>query len=305
VADTSGDRLVTLGEAYRYAYDQTVARTALLPAGVQHPSYDYKLSGQGELVLSTLQRATAQLVLPAGMERAVVSDVLRDQVIAELPSPATREVALPAGQYGVRVFKAGQSFGGRISVAEGAHREVKWDELTLITSSTQVAAKGGYVAQAIARQEELWADDHVLGVSGSVVGPIGFPSVLGGARIGFEPRLASGLSFGVVFAMGAKGTVSEGGVEGRVGYRFAWRFGALWLGAGAEVGPAVLWQKSGSVAATSPAGVAAARLSVRFFVVGPLIVTIDGELGGVLYGGGSGLTVSFRPGATMGIAFRF
>jgi Caspase domain len=305
VADTSGDRLVTLAEAYRYAYDQTVARTALLPVGVQHPSYDYKMSGQGELVLATLQRATAQLIMPKGMERAVVTDVLRDQVIAELPSPATREISLPAGQYGVRAFKSGQSFGGRISVVDGAHREVKWEELTLITSSTQVASKGGFVAQAITRQEEPWADDRVLGVSAGVVPAIAIPSVQVALRVGFEPRLSSGLSFGLVGAFASKGTVSESAVEGRVGYRFAWRFGAVWLSAGAEVGPAFIWQNTGSAVVSSFAGVATPRLSLRFFVGGPVVITLDGEAGVVLFGTNGGVGAAFRPGGTMGIAFRF
>ncbi len=305
VADTSGDRLVTLGEAYRYAYDQTVARTSLLPVGVQHPSYDYKLSGQGELVLSTLQRATSQLVLPAGMERAVVSDVLRDQVIAELPSPANREIALPSGQYGVRVFKSGQSFGGRISVAEGTRREVKWDELSLITSSTQVASKGGvFVAQSIT-ENDRWPEERLVGLSVGVVPAIALLGVQVAGRLGFEPRLSTGLSFAVVGAHAARGTVSESAIEARVGWRFAWRFGPVWLGLGAEVGPAVIWQQTGTATLFSLAGVATPRLNLRFFVGGPFVITLEGEAGIALFGLNGAVGVAFRPSGTVGIGFHF
>ncbi|MFZ5443895.1 MAG: caspase family protein [Myxococcota bacterium] len=303
VADSSGDGLVTLGEAYRYAYDQTVARTALLPVGVQHPSYDYKLTGQGELVLSTLQRATASLLLPEGAERAVVTDVLRDQVVAEVPSPATREVALPPGTYGLRLFKGGQSFGGRISVVEGARRQVAWDELAVITASTQVARKGASVVQVMS--DEAWTEDRLLGVSAGVTPGIALEGVHLSARVGFEPRLAPGLSFAVMGAYASRGTVSEGAVEGRVGWRWSWRFGPLWLGLGAEVGPALLMQQTGTTLLASFAGVAAPRASVRVFLGGPFLLTLDGEAGVAVYVADGKLTAGFRPGGTVGVGFRF
>ena len=128
-ADASGDKLVTLAEAYRYAYDQTVARTALMPVGAQHPNYDFRISGQGELVMATLQRPSASLHFPEGTERSVVVDVLRDQVVAEVPASAAQEVALPPGEYGVRLFKGGQSFGGRVTLADGARKQLAWGDL--------------------------------------------------------------------------------------------------------------------------------------------------------------------------------
>lgn len=304
VADASGDGLVTLGEAYRYAYDQTVARTALLPVGAQHPSYDYKLSGQGELVLATLQRATASLLLPAGTERAVVTDVLRDQVIAEVPSAATREVALPPGTYGLRLFKGGQSFGGRISVVEGSRRQVAWDELSLITASTQVARKGASVAQRIS-EADPWPEERHVGLSLGLVPGIALAGVQFAARVGFEPRLAAGLSFGLVGAWASRGTVSEGALEARVGWRYTWRFGPLWLGLGAELGPAVLLQQTGTAMLASVAGVATPRVGLRVFLGGPFLLTLDGEAGLAVYVADGKLTAGFRPSGTAGVGFRF
>jgi hypothetical protein len=304
VADSSGDRLVTLGEAYRYAYDQTVSRTVLLPAGVQHPTYDYKLSGQGELVLSTLQRATAQLILPPGTERGVVTDVLRDQVIAEIATPATRELALPAGEYGVRVFKSGQSFGGRISLTEGSKREVKWDELRALTNSVQVAQKGAFVAQTISDSDN-WPEERMVGISLGVVPAVALLGLQGAGRVAFEPRLKPGLSFAVVGAHAARGTVSESAVEARAGWRYAWRFGPVWLGLGAELGPSLIWQNTGTATLFSFAGVVAPRASVRFFVGGPFVITLEGEAGVALFGLDGRLGVAFRPSGTAGVGFRF
>jgi hypothetical protein len=304
VADISGDKLVTLGEAYRYAYDQTVSRTTLLPVGAQHPTYDYKLTGQGELVMSTLQKATAQLILPVGFERAVVSDVLRDQVIAEVPTGVMRGVALPAGQYGLRVFKAGQSFGGRVAIADGGRREVRWDELSPISSAVAVAAKGGVVAQQLLVAEN-WSDERVLTAQFNLVPTIaGFGVALGG-RVGFEPRLGNGFSFAVLGGHAARGIVSETTLEARVGWRFSWRFGAVWLGLGAEVGPALVLQNSGTQTAAGPAGIAAPRLSVRVLLGGPVVLSVEGEPAVALYGTGSAVGVAFRPSGTVGLGFRF
>lgn len=304
VADSSGDRLVTLGEAYRYAYDQTVSRTVLLPAGVQHPTYDYKLSGQGELVLSTLQRATAQLVLPLGTERGVVVDVLRDQVIAEIATPATRELALPAGEYGVRVYKSGQSYGGRIALTEGSRREVKWDELRLLTNAVQVAQKGAFVAQTIT-DNDRWPDERMVGLSLGIVPAIAALGLQGAGRIGFEPKLSAGVSFAVVGAHTSRGSVSESAVEGRVGWRYAWRFGPVWMGLGAEAGPALIWQQTGMGTLFSFAGVVAPRAAVRFFVGGPFVISLEGEAGVAFFGADGALGVAFRPSGTVGVGFRF
>ena len=305
VADVSGDRLVTLGEAYRYAYDQTVSRTTLLPVGAQHPTYDYNLTGQGELVMSTLQKATAQLVLPDGFERAVVSDVLRDQVIAEVPTATTRELAMPPGQYGVRIYKGGKSFGGRVALADGARRELGWSELTPITSGVAVAAKGGPLVAQELLVNDTWFDERYLSASFGLVPSVGGIGIQVGGRVGFEPRLGPGLSFGVSGVTLTRGIVSESAVELRGGWRYALRFGALWLGLGAEVGPALIWQNNGTSTGFSMAGVLTPRLSLRFFVAGPVMMAVEGEAGLVLYGANGGVAVGFRPQGTAGIGFRF
>ena len=53
-ADTSGDRRVTLNEAYRYAYDETLRATSRAP-NLQHPTYSFRLRGRDDLVLTVLR----------------------------------------------------------------------------------------------------------------------------------------------------------------------------------------------------------------------------------------------------------
>lgn len=303
-ADASGDQLVTLGEAYRYAYDQTVAGTAMTSVGAQHPSYDYRISGQGELVLASLQRATARLLFPVGSERAVVLDTVRDQVIAETSTASTRGVALPPGHYGVRLYKSGQSFGGRVSLAEGDNREVSWEELTPITAATAIARKGPGVA-AVMVDAPATDDDRLLQLAGGVVPSVSQLGLQGLVRLGFEPTQGHGFSFALQGALASSGALSEGGVEARVGYRFAWTVGRFWFGAGLEAGPALLWQTSARGTASGPAGVLAPRGSARVRLGGPVYATLDGEAGLALLSVDGAAAVKFRPSGAAGLALRF
>ncbi len=62
-ADFSGDKKVTLTEAYRYAYRKTVETTALTGGGIQHPSYKFNIHGQGEIELTDLSQGSGGLFL--------------------------------------------------------------------------------------------------------------------------------------------------------------------------------------------------------------------------------------------------
>ena len=64
-ADDDGDRRVTLSEAYRYVYRETVYRTSSART-TQHPTYSWELQGRGDVVLADLSGGVAPLVFPAG-----------------------------------------------------------------------------------------------------------------------------------------------------------------------------------------------------------------------------------------------
>lgn len=151
-ADRSGDGRVTLAEAYQYAFDRTVAATSATAVGPQHPAYDYALSGQGELVLTDLRdRPTAAIVLPEGLERALVVDLARDQVVAEVGPAAPPRVTVAPGRYGLRLWRGRASLGEELELRLGEERRVRWSELHPQVF-TVVASKGeplpGEVSQA-------------------------------------------------------------------------------------------------------------------------------------------------------------
>ncbi|MBI3182292.1 MAG: caspase family protein [Myxococcales bacterium] len=121
-ADRSGDGRVSLDEAYRYAYERTSE------AGTQHPGFGLRLSGHGELVLSSLSRARSTLSLPAS-ERLSVVDASSGEVIARLDGSAARLLALPPGRYELAAVQAGQRLAGRVSLKEGARGSVGFGDL--------------------------------------------------------------------------------------------------------------------------------------------------------------------------------
>lgn len=101
-ADEDGNRRVTLHELYAYVFERTVHRTADTLAGVQHPSFDYELSGEGALVLSSLDGGNSGLAL--GENEAgtyLIFDRMRRRVVAEVhKNPGERRtVPLPPGKY--------------------------------------------------------------------------------------------------------------------------------------------------------------------------------------------------------------
>ena len=71
-ADLSGDGKVTLGEAYQFAFNETLGRTVDTKGGAQHPSYDINLSGTGDVVMTDVRQTSATLVLPRGARRTVL-----------------------------------------------------------------------------------------------------------------------------------------------------------------------------------------------------------------------------------------
>jgi hypothetical protein len=105
-ADRSGDRRVTLSEAYEYAYARTVAETAETAAGAQHPTFSYDLKGNGNLVLAELGLGREGLYIPAAAPAGVyyLVDANRGVVSAEVIKPAAfdRVIALPPGRYKVK-----------------------------------------------------------------------------------------------------------------------------------------------------------------------------------------------------------
>jgi hypothetical protein len=100
-ADADGDGRVTLAEAFRYTAARTLAGTASTLGGPQHATYDFRMSGRGDVVLSDLRRADSRLVLPADPQGGYIVRGPQS-ILAEVPgAPVPVTLALPAGRYTV------------------------------------------------------------------------------------------------------------------------------------------------------------------------------------------------------------
>lgn len=288
-ADASGDGQVTLAEAYRYAYDKTLSATAATLGGAQHPAYDFRLSGQGELVLTMLQKATSALELPQGLDRALVTDVARDQVVAEMAGGSGRTVALTPGTYGVRAFKGGKAFGGRFPVAAGQVRTVAFEELRPMELPA-VAQKGGPPpvspppSAAVQRKAEPEGFNLIslgVGASKSVASGITWA---GDLRFAWEPAPFFRLGLLGAFGNALDGSFAEYGLQVRAGFHFYPRVGPVTFLIGVDLGPGVFWQTaSGTDAGSTFALVGGPRLGLRIDVAGPFFLCVEGEaMGGVM-----------------------
>jgi hypothetical protein len=120
-ADATGDGLVTLNEAYAYAFQETLASTESAQYGPQHPAYDISLTGSGDLVLTDLRAASAVLVVPAQMTGRLYVRDPRGALVVELNKAAGQQVelALEPGSYGLVLDDHGTRTAGTVSVSTG------------------------------------------------------------------------------------------------------------------------------------------------------------------------------------------
>ncbi len=105
-SDTNKDGTVTIDEAYRYAYHQTLLATAETAVGGQHVSLEVDLKGHGEVPLSYPRAATSSIELPATLEgKALVEDKRSRTVVAETykAKGAAVRIAVAPGEYRVLV----------------------------------------------------------------------------------------------------------------------------------------------------------------------------------------------------------
>lgn len=125
-ADTSRDHLVTLSEAYRYAYGQTLRTTADAPT-LQHPTFELALRGRQELVLTRLDagRGYARLVFDAPGHYLVFATARTDHgVAAELDAGAGTELLLAPGRYRLQRRTPDQVSERELELTRGEERRV-------------------------------------------------------------------------------------------------------------------------------------------------------------------------------------
>jgi hypothetical protein len=123
-----GDGVVSLDEAYAYAYDRTVARTGTTQRGVQHPAYDFRLQGNGDLPLTEVDRASAHVVFPDDIAGVITVLQLPDETpVAEVAkrSGEPAKLGLLPGRYRLRLRDDNGVLEALIGLDAGAELHVR------------------------------------------------------------------------------------------------------------------------------------------------------------------------------------
>jgi len=171
-ADADGDGQVTIGEAYGYAYAQTLRSTLAASTGPQHARFQYRLEGRRDAVLTRLVDG-ARLTLRSQSDGAyVIFDARERSVVAELPARAgeARRLALAPGGYviqqrGTRALRA-----ARVQLERGDDRvldEHQMHEVPLL----RLAQKGTLGLRRLTIGAGTYAS--ALGADGALLATLG------------------------------------------------------------------------------------------------------------------------------------
>jgi hypothetical protein len=135
-ADVSGDGLVSLTEAYEFAFDETLASTTETRGGAQHPAYEIGLTGTGDVVMTDLREVSAALVLTEELNGRFYVRNTNRQLVVELFKPAGRtvELGLEPGSYSVYMTREEELFLGDSTLAEG-------DRVALVPTDFQMVER--------------------------------------------------------------------------------------------------------------------------------------------------------------------
>ncbi len=228
--DADGDGLVTLAEAFRYTSSMTLRGTVGTQAGAQHPTYEFHMSGRGDVVLSDLRRADAKLRFPKdpGSQYVVRGS---HGIFAEL-SGATAPIAMavPAGSYAIERRSDSGRATGALSVATGDDVEVPFLRPTRYELAR---SKGGpkpgllYTGAGV-----TWVDLPGFGAAPSIavglrkeVGPIGLRARLEyasahvtGTNLNYDFSLTSG-TLAALYPLNVDRVLVEAGPV--IGYGYA------------------------------------------------------------------------------------
>jgi hypothetical protein len=139
-ADADGDGQVTLGEAFRYTAARTVTGTAATAQGPQHPTYDFRMSGRGEVVLADLRKAEAHLRLPSDPGSLYLLHGPHDWLAEIQAGPAPVRLAMPVGTFEVERRSRDGRARGAITLALGDDRALP---ILLPTRYEVARSKGG------------------------------------------------------------------------------------------------------------------------------------------------------------------
>jgi len=176
-ADTVGDGVVTLNEAYAFAFQETLASTEQTEYGPQHPGYDINLTGSGDLVLTDLRSASAKLGIAEDVAGHLYIRNERGVLAVELSKVAGQrvELGLEPGTYGVVLDATSGRVGTQIRITAHQRALISLSSLHKVSVDRATARGGAEEATASydgdAKSNDPTADAATFGAAvGAAVG---------------------------------------------------------------------------------------------------------------------------------------
>ena len=154
-ADFDENGEISAGEAFRYAYAHTVSRSAHTRAGTQHPTYEYKLTGRSDYVITRPKTLSAAFVFSDGLRGSyLVFDRDRDAIIAEVVKEdgETRVLAVSPGDYYLKKRQRENVLLEKVSLGSGDRYQVRDNNMSTVPYDEDVT-KGQFSSEF----EPTWA----------------------------------------------------------------------------------------------------------------------------------------------------
>ncbi len=164
-ADVSADGIVTLSEAYEYAYRETLRSTSRARA-IQHPTYAFDIRGRRDLAVTAPRRkfeGMGKLQLQAAGSYVIFDQDREGTVVAEVRVEDPTEIALAEGAYFVRRRHKGNVYEVKADIVQKHRTTVEPHHMDRV-STGRVVRKGG-----ADRDRAAWGIVTGAGVSGEVL----------------------------------------------------------------------------------------------------------------------------------------
>lgn len=130
-ADLTNDGKITLNEAYQFAFNQTLAQTADSIGGPQHPNYNIRMSGTGDVVMTDVRRSSTSLLIEKEVFGKLFIRDANDTLVVELNKPGGREIelGLESGEYKITNIRENKVFRADIQLTEGKSARLDMGQL--------------------------------------------------------------------------------------------------------------------------------------------------------------------------------
>ncbi|MDR1248384.1 MAG: caspase family protein [Treponema sp.] len=144
-ADTVGDGRVTLNEVYRYAYDETLARTEVSRYGAQHPSYDMQITGAGDMVLTDIKETSAGLIIDGGISGRLSIRDRSDYLVAEITKTQghSMELGLEPGMYRITLQQGNAYFRAEVTLSQDSRATLSPADFIAVAAPSSTARGEG------------------------------------------------------------------------------------------------------------------------------------------------------------------